>query len=121
MGWKYFKKEEFACPCCHQNKTNISLINRLDILRGRMGVPFKVTSGYRCASHNASPKVGGADASIHLKGGAADISTAGWNGNQKYLIISRAMALGFYGIGIGKTLIHLDIRSGPPVLWVYPD
>jgi len=37
------------------------------------------------------------------------------------LIISRAMALGFYGIGIGKTLIHLDIRSGPPVLWVYPD
>lgn len=119
--WKYFKRSEFDCPCCHQNKTSNALINKLDVLRGKMGVAFRILSGYRCMSHNSAPSVGGKEHSMHLSGFAADVSTEGWNGYQKYMLIARSVALGFTGIGIGKNLIHLDIRSGLPVLWTYYD
>ena len=86
-----------------------------------MGIAFRILSGYRCQSHNSAPSVGGKEGSMHLSGLAADISTEGWNGYQKYKMIARAMALGFTGIGVGKNLIHLDIRPGLPVLWTYYD
>lgn len=117
MTWKYFKKSEFDCNCCKQNKMVDSFITKLDVLRGKMKISFTVTSGYRCALHNK--RVGGAVSSMHLKGLAADISTKGWSGNQKYLFILRAMALEFKGIGIGKDIIHLDNRTGSPVIWDY--
>ena len=36
-----------------------------------------INSGYRCAAHNASPKVGGSPSSHHVKGMAADIRIQG--------------------------------------------
>jgi uncharacterized protein YcbK (DUF882 family) len=117
MTWKYFKKSEFDCKCCKQNKMVDSFVTKLDKLRGRMGFAFSVTSGYRCANHNK--RVDGAINSQHLKGLAADISTKGWNGNQIYLFVLRAMALEFKGIGIGKDIIHLDDRSTAPAMWDY--
>jgi hypothetical protein len=43
----------------------------LDILRSALGVPLMISSGYRCAAHNA--EVGGAPSSRHLIGCAADV------------------------------------------------
>lgn len=43
----------------------------LDPLRAALGNPIVVTSGYRCPALNRA--VGGAQASVHMKGYAADI------------------------------------------------
>ena len=46
--------------------------NVLDPAREKLGMPIKVTSGYRCPLKNKA--VGGVENSQHLKGEAADIS-----------------------------------------------
>ena len=119
MQWEHFKFEEFECKCCHKNETSDVLINWLGVLRDRVGVPFIINSGYRCKRHNASKAVKGAKDSQHLIGNAADISMVGWDDRTKYRILQGAFFIGFHGIGIGKTVIHLDIRSGEPKLWIY--
>lgn len=49
------------------------VLNVLDPLRKRWGVPIYVTSGYRCEALNA--RVGGSKTSYHLQGMAADITS----------------------------------------------
>lgn len=49
----------------------IELMEILDSLRAFVGVPLKVTSGFRCARLNKA--VGGAAASAHVIGYAADL------------------------------------------------
>jgi len=34
-------------------------------------------------------------------------------------LLSTAFNMGFTGIGIAKTFIHVDIRSTQPVVWTY--
>ena len=70
---KYFKAHEFACRCGHCPISIVSedLILRLDLLRGIIGEPLRISSGYRCWVHNA--EVGGKEYSRHLHGAAADI------------------------------------------------
>jgi hypothetical protein len=48
---------------------------------------------------------------------AADIAVA--NGNQRFVIVQKALELGFSGIGVAKTFIHVDIRTETPVIWSY--
>lgn len=47
----------------------------LEPLRAVLGVPLRVTSGYRAPEHNAA--VGGSETSQHMDGTAADISPVG--------------------------------------------
>ena len=56
-------------------RKNLTLLvdNILDPLREAWGAPIIVTSGYRCGKLNRA--VGGAKASQHMKGQAADIRT----------------------------------------------
>lgn len=75
---KHFKLEEFACRCCGSNGTLQAMGNTkalveavLDPAREAYGKPIYVNSGYRCQKHNA--EVGGASASQHLRGEAADL------------------------------------------------
>ena len=49
------------------------VLNVLDPLRERWGVPIYVNSGYRCEALNA--RVGGSKTSYHLQGMAADITS----------------------------------------------
>ena len=114
---KYFKKAEFACPCCGVCHMNKELIWKLDLLRELVGEPLIITSGYRCERHNEA--VGGAPNSAHLRGNAADIACP--DHLLRYKILKYAFYLEFPRIGIGKKFIHLDVdRTLPhPRVWVY--
>ncbi|MDR1133313.1 MAG: hypothetical protein LBL05_04075 [Synergistaceae bacterium] len=61
------------CPCRAKGfQLNDRILVYIDTLRAAYGRPIRVTSGWRCARHNAA--VGGVDTSYHLIGRAVDIS-----------------------------------------------
>lgn len=111
---KYFDSEELACPCCGASKMNEDFIALLLKFRESWGKPMYVNSAYRCANHNA--EVGGTPHSMHLTGEAIDINIVG---SERYTFIKLAMKVGFGGIGIAKTFVHLDSRPKPHSLWLY--
>lgn len=69
---RFFKPEEFKCPCCGQGSPALMLVLWLDLFRAAWGAPVRVNSGFRCEKHNK--EVGGAENSRHLLGCAADIA-----------------------------------------------
>ena len=120
-SWKlvrYFKPEEFKCPCCGRCEMDGELIFMLDLLRAVCGFPLIVTSGFRCKKYNEA--IGGEENSAHLRGKAADIYCL--SQIKRYEILKNALLLGFRRIGIGKNFIHLDVDITLPYprIWVYP-
>mgnify|MGYP003653477270 FL=1 len=115
--FKYFKLSDFDCQETGENKMKESFIRKLDRLREACGFPFYVTSGYRSPNHSlekSKPNGGG----THTKGIAADIYVGG--GRQRMQIVARAIELGFIGVGVAKTFVHVDMRDDfKPVLWCY--
>lgn len=78
---KYFRKEEFRCPCgkCSgypKNGIYKSLVDNMNFLRTFHGKSITITSGYRCPTYNKA--IGGDANSAHLLGGACD-----WNFTNK--------------------------------------
>ena len=73
---KYFSEKEFDCRCGKCGKgfkdMNHELIDKPDKARGIANIPFKLTSAFRCPSHNKT--VGGVPDSAHLTGKAVDIA-----------------------------------------------
>lgn len=116
---KYFNKSEFKCRCgeCDGGIMNKDLIYKLEDLRKQIRRPIVVTSGFRCTDYNR--KIGGSRSSKHLTGRAVDFSIAGFNSSEKYNVIKEIMDIGFNGIGIGKTFIHVDTRPHEKKLWDY--
>jgi len=115
MTYKYFKEEEFACQETGENEILPEFIERLDQLREICDFPFHITSGYRSPEHSlekAKVKPG-----THARGIAADIHAD--NGIERRKIIEEALKLGFNGIGVAKTFVHVDIRTTAPVMWTY--
>jgi len=110
-NWKYFKIEEFRCPCCGTNLIHTELVDKLDEAREKAGIPFKITSGYRCPKHNAA--IGGVENSAHIKGLAADILCT--NSDTRFKIIKALLEVGFRRIGIGEHHIHVDIDITKPM------
>lgn len=113
--FKYFKLDEFACQETGENNISPDLVAKLDDLRGACGFPFKITSGYRSPEHSIEKAK--ATPGNHAKGIAADISIT--SGSQRMTIVKNAIELGFSGIGIAKTFVHVDIREDIPVIWTY--
>jgi len=115
--WKYFSLREFRCRCCGKVEIDPELVDRLDKAREIAGVPFFITSGYRCPKHNA--EVGGSPTSAHLKGKAADIRVH--NNYDRYKILEGLIKAGFKRIGIAEKFIHADIDETKPqyVVWLY--
>jgi zinc D-Ala-D-Ala carboxypeptidase len=112
---KYFKIEEFNCQETGNNLMNPIFLERLDELRHKCGFPFVITSGYRDPTHSieaAKPKPG-----THAQGIAADIQVV--DSVQRHILLTNAFLLGFSGIGVDKSFIHVDIRDTQPVTWVY--
>lgn len=89
------------------------LATQLQAMRDDLGVPLRVNSAFRSAAVNKA--VGGANASRHLVGDAADIALAG---HDLHVLVRAAIRAGFKGIGLGKTFLHVDLRSVPAV-WPY--
>jgi uncharacterized protein YcbK (DUF882 family) len=112
---RYFKLSDFDCQETGENKMNEDFLIKLDDLRHECGFPFIITSGYRDPSHSIEARK--IKAGNHAKGIASDIRIN--NGNEAYDIIKNAQSMGFNGIGLAKSFIHLDIRQGMPVIWSY--
>ena len=115
MEFKYFKLSDFDCQETGENGMQGSFIEELDKLREVCGFPFIITSGFRSLEHSLE-KVKSAPGT-HCKGLAADIRVA--NGSERMMIVKHALSLGFTGIGVAKSFIHVDKRDSTPVLWCY--
>ena len=112
---KYFKKEEFDCQHTGNNGMKLEFLRELEQLREACGFPFIITSGYRDPSHPIEAKK--TTPGTHAQGIACDIAVNG--GNQRYIIAKEAIKLGFGGVGVAKTFMHVDGRDTVPVVWVY--
>ncbi len=112
-----FSLEEFECNCgCVMPefvKENVAkLADNLQTLRTVILKPIKITNAYRCKSHNA--KVGGAKASQHLLGKAADLQVKGESPDSMADTIDDLMKAEVFdlgGIGRYSTFTHVDIRG----------
>jgi hypothetical protein len=114
---RHFDAVEFACKCggryaaCRRIWATRRLVKGLEASRKR-GMNTRINSGCRCYGHNKA--VGGASASRHLKGEAADVppSVKG----------SRVRSWGIWnGVGIVRRTglaLHVDHRPYD-VIWYY--
>ena len=104
----HFSNIEFQCKCgvCEAQWFDPALFELLEKLRRGLGdAPITITSGYRCEKHNAA--VGGSKNSQHLYGKAADIKVKGVNPRE---VAQIARTLGFGGIGVYSSWVHVDTR-----------
>ena len=93
----------------------------LDELREKLNKPLRVSSGFRCPSHNS--KVSGTgETGPHTTGKAVDLAV---DRSFAYETLRASMAMGFTGIGVkqkgGGRFLHLDtITEGlRPTIWSY--
>jgi uncharacterized protein YcbK (DUF882 family) len=115
LMYKHFDISEFRCRETGENDMKEEFIHMLDELRERVGFPMVVTSGYRSKQHTAerSKEKGG----THTQGIAADIAVS--NGFQRMNLVHEALKMGFGGIGVARTFVHIDMRATTPVMWTY--
>lgn len=115
----YFDDYEFSCKCERHavdgQGNNVldhiidkRLVDVLDRIRERLGVPITVNSGYRCPEHNA--EVGGVSDSQHVLGTAADIT---YDGVDVDYLAEIAEECGADGIGkyYHQDFVHVDVRG----------
>ena len=114
---EYFVREEFQCSCCGEEQMDETFLRTLNKARGLGDVPYTITSGYRCESHNAA--VGGATHSAHKSGHGVDISCS--STANRFIIIANLLACGFNRIGVSNNFIHVDDDPSLPcnVMWTY--
>ena len=113
---RHFNRSEFACKCgCGFDSIDSNLISNLDMMRERIGQPFKIHSGCRCEAYNK--QVGGEDNSAHTRGKAADVGMPG--SVFRYVFLRMAFGL-FNRIGVYPTFCHVDVDDSLPqtVVWV---
>ncbi len=112
---RYFEIEEFDCSATGRNAMNPAFLERIDELRHRCNFPFLITSGYRAETHPIEAEK--SKPGTHSNGIAADIAVS--NGADRYKLLTTALQMGFTGIGVAKTFIHVDDRKSAPVVWTY--
>jgi zinc D-Ala-D-Ala carboxypeptidase len=114
---KYFKREEFVCPCCGVEDMQETFLTMLDLSREQADVPFRITSGYRCRKHNT--EIGGATHSAHVTGHAVDIACS--STAHRYKIVKTLLSNGFNRVGVSAHFIHVDNDPALPcnVMWTY--
>lgn len=131
---QHFTPQEFTCKCgtqyCDLLVMDMDFVSRLDQWRDEMDIPFRITSGYRCAWHPIEMKK--TQPGPHRLGQAADIACVG---NGTYLLlyglgIHNAHGACFTGIGLNQKddhderFLHVDTcKSEPwrprPHVWTY--
>ncbi len=105
-----FSRSEFKCFCCDFATVDIELLNLLELIRSHFNQPVTITSGCRCKLHNIA--VGGAYASKHLLGIAADIWVSDVSIGDVYKFVDGHAPLK-YGLKAynAKGIVHVDIRK----------
>lgn len=112
----YFTPEEFSCKCCGKHPMDALFLAQLENARGIAGVPFRITSGYRCPKHNTEV---GSTAPNHPSGKAADIEAL--DGPTRGKILRGLYQAGFRRVGISfeKGFIHADTMDDIESCWHY--
>ena len=119
---KNFTTSELACPCCGECEMDPLFMDTLQKIRTEIARPFRITSGYRCETHNKN--IGGREDSRHLDGFAVDISIDGWWPTHLFELLFElttitAEASNFgTGLGIYRHHIHFDLRDDFDVCWI---
>lgn len=115
----YFTPDEFMCKCeypdCEKTGIDMHFVWRLSLARVFAGIPFNISSGWRCVRHNADE--GGETDSSHPRGWAVDITEV--SPVNKMRIYTALYAVGFGRIGIYSWGIHVDMDPSKisPCLW----
>lgn len=118
IGWddiEYFSKKEFKCKCggkyCngYPAEIDMGMVKIADEIRNRVGKPIGVNSGLRCPTHNAN--VGGASASQHMRGTAADLGRPSGVTSKEMAAIAEDIMGDTGGIGVYSWGIHIDSRK----------
>jgi hypothetical protein len=91
----------------------LAVVKVADEARRRLGKPLRISSAYRSPAYNKA--IGGASASIHMRGGALDLSGSPVT-LHRILTEMRSEGLFRGGIGKYKTFVHVDVR-GKNVDW----
>ena len=81
-----------------------ALLVRLAAARDVAGLPFVVSSGYRCPAHNKA--VGGVADSAHTRGYAADIRCT--DSHTRFAVLRAVLDAGFRRVELAPTWIHVD-------------
>lgn len=118
---RFFSASEYRCRCARPDcdaprELDPLLAERLDMLRDSLGRPIVLTSGIRCAVHNAA--VGGAPSSRHVLGQAVDIACRSDAERYELLahVLIRPVRL-FPFIELAPRHVHLDIDDrGVPLV-----
>ena len=113
-----FSRSEFLCPCCGADHINLDLVTKLQQVRTMIARPVVITSGVRCAKHNA--EVGGSPTSDHLTGHAVDIPVPeGWEAEAfaRQCLKAGFLRAGYYN---KRGFVHATIarREGLPRIWI---
>lgn len=117
---KNFDSSEFACSCCGTAEMNPEFIARLQVARDIAGIPFIITSGFRCKAKNDSIP-GSSKTSEHMTGEAADIYTP--DSSTRDIILGALFAAGFPRKGVGEDFLHAGTGKDKAqnVTWRYKD
>lgn len=118
-----FSYNEVRCPCgCGSANISMDLMNRVQVIRTALGVPFIVTSGVRCAEYNATLPDAEED--------SEHVPLGGWPGEGidikcsfsefRWDLIGLGRLL-FQRVGDGPGFVHFGVRPTKPqrVLWNY--
>jgi uncharacterized protein YcbK (DUF882 family) len=122
MNWANypnFKKDEFDCKHTGKNEMQPDFMTKLQAMRTEAGFPFRITSGYRDATHPVEAKK--TAPGWHSRGRAADIAC---DANTAHRIVSLACKHGFTGIGVSQRagqprFVHVDTRDTAPIIYGY--
>jgi uncharacterized protein YcbK (DUF882 family) len=108
---KNFLWSELTCKCgCGTKNISPAAIAKLQAMRDLVG-PLVILSAARCLKHNK--KVGGASKSQHIstdtkQSTAFDVAFGSYTTSS---LIAAATTVGFNGIGVYPTFIHVDDRA----------
>ena len=123
MNWNIvenFSEEEFKCPCCGVADVSSYFMKKLQTARDYSRIPYSISSGCRCPSHNT--EIGGDKNSEHIttmfkKCMGADIAVR--DDRERFLILKGLILAGFKRIGIYEKHIHAGAKHNAPqkVAW----
>lgn len=109
---RFFQEEEFACKCgrhCdgYPARMDENLVRSADAVREHFGKPALVSSGLRCANHNAA--VGGVANSRHLTGKAMDFCIPGVSAAALLSHVQQLPRIR-YAYAIDGSYVHMDVE-----------
>lgn len=117
----HFTSVEFSCPCsnrtCTLQRISKDLVANLETVRQSLGVPVRITSGYRCSAYQAELKARGYETAVgvsqHELGNAADVRCLAKHDE----LVSLCEGL-FDAVGVARSFVHVDTRAGKR-RWTY--